>query len=267
MRKIKNYKNKVVWITGASSGIGEALAYEISRLGAFIVLSSRNERKMDEIRERGNDPAKHMVLGLDLESSQSFPDALEKVLGKYATIDILINCGAVSQKAISFRTHDEIERRIMEINYWGTVNLSKCVLKHMMKTRNGMIVVFSSVLGKIGISGRSSYSASKHALHGYFDSLRCDLRKEGYKDIIIKTICPGYIKTKISYNYLDENGNALNFMDKDHENAMASDECAKRIIRMLQYSGLEYLVGGKEVFAVHLKRYLQSFFLKNSYRF
>ena len=91
MRKIKNYKNKVVWITGASSGIGEALAYEISRLGAFIVLSSRNERKMDEIRERCNDPAKHMVLGLDLESSQSFPDALEKVLGKYATIDILIN--------------------------------------------------------------------------------------------------------------------------------------------------------------------------------
>lgn len=261
------FKDKIAWITGASSGIGEALAYEMSKLGASVILSSRDVEKLEEIRKGCAHPEKHMVLRLDLENNLSFSGLLDKVLERYATIDILINCGAVSQKALAFHTCPEIERKIMEINYWGTVNLSKCVLQRMLINKSGMIVILSSVLGKIGISGRSSYSASKHALHGYFDSLRCDLKKEGYKDIVIKTVCPGYVKTNISYNYLDENGQTLNFMDQDHENAMTPDQCAKKIIRMLQGSGLEFLVGGKEILAVYLKRYFQKFFLKNSYRY
>lgn len=261
------FKSKTVWITGASSGIGEALAYELSKLGASIILSSRNIGKLEEIRKRCADPEKHMVLKLDLEDNQSFTELLNDVLDRYSTIDILINCGAVSQQALSYRTDADIERKIMEINYWGTVNLSKCVLNHMLQNRCGMIVVLSSVLGKIGISGRSSYSASKHALHGYFDSLRCDLRKKGYKNIVVKMVCPGYIKTNISFNYLDENGRNLDCMDEDHENAMTADTCARKIIRMLQHPGFEYLVGGKEILAVYLKRYFQRFFLKHSYRY
>jgi dehydrogenase/reductase SDR family member 7B len=260
-------KNKTVWITGASSGIGEALVCELSKLGASIILSSRNTGKLEEIRKRCADPEKHMVLKLDLEDNQSFTELLNDVLDRYSTIDILINCGAVSQKALSFRTDAETERKIMEVNYWGTVNLSKCVLSHMLQNRWGMIVVFSSVLGKIGISGRSSYSASKHALHGYFDSLRCDLRKEGYKNIVVKMVCPGYIKTNISFNYLDENGKNLDCMDRDHENAMTANACARKVIGMLQGPGTEYLVGGKEILAVYLKRYFQKIFLKHSYRY
>ena len=261
------FKNKIVWVTGASSGIGEALAYELSNLGASVILSSRDVDKMRGTLKKFANPEKHMVLRLDLENNHSCSALMDKVLERYSTIDMLINCGAVSQKAISYQTRADIERKIMEINFWGTVNLSKCVLMHMLKKKFGMIVVLSSVLGKIGISGRSSYSASKHALHGYFDSLRCDLKKEGYKDIVIKTICPGFIRTNISYNYMDKNGKTLNFMDEDHENAMTPEKCAKRIIKMIQSPGLEFLVGGKEILAVYFKRYFQKLFLKNSYRY
>ena len=264
---MNQYKNKIIWITGASSGIGEALAYELSNRGASIVLSSRNAEKLEEIRRTCVHPEKHTVLPLDLGQNSEFRKQVQIVLEKYQRIDILINCGAVSQKAISYLTQSEVERQIMEVNYWGTVNLSKLLLNHMLENKKGMIVVFSSVLGKIGIAGRSSYSASKHALHGYFDSLRCDLRKRGHKDIKIKMVCPGYIKTRISYNYLDEKGNMLDFMDEDHKKAMSPEASAKIIARKLQGPSMEFLVGGKEVLAVYLKRFLQGFFLKNSYKY
>lgn len=264
---MEKYKNKIIWITGASSGIGEALVYELSNQGATIILSSRNTQKLEAIRKKCVHPEQHTVLPLDLEQNNEFQGLVNSVLEKYQRIDMLINCGAVSQKAIAYKTDADVERRIMEINYWGTVNLSKCVLDHMLKTKQGMIVVFSSVLGKVGISGRSSYSASKHALHGYFDSLRNDLKKQGYKNIKIKLVCPGYVKTNISYNYLDEKGNMLDFMDEDHEKAMSSEGSAKIIARKLQGSSMEFLVGGKEILAVYLKRFLQGFFLKNSYKY
>lgn len=264
---MNQYKNKIIWITGASSGIGEALVYELSNRGASIVLSSRNAEKLEVVRKKSSNPESHTVIPLDLEHNSEFQNQVNVVLEKYSQIDMLINCGAVSQKAISYETNAEVDRKIMEVNYWGTVNLSRLVLNHMLENKRGMIVVFSSVLGKIGISGRSSYSASKHALHGYFDSLRCDLRKQGYKDIKIKMVCPGYIKTRISYNYLDENGSTLNFMDGDHEKAMSPEASAKIIARKLQGSSMEFLIGGREVLAVYLKRFLQGFFLKNSYKY
>ncbi len=261
------FKDIIVWITGASSGIGEALAYEFSKQGAVIILSSRDKQKLEEIRERCFNSHKHTVLPLDLEDHAEYQNLVDFVIQKYSRIDFLLNCGAVSQKAISYNTQADVERKIMEVNFWGTVNLSKCVLHHMLEKTQGTIVVFSSVLGKIGIYGRSSYSASKHALHGYFDSLRCDLKKQGYKNIHIKTICPGYIKTRISYNYLDEHGEMLNFMDKDHENAMSPEAAAKKIIKKLSTTRLEFLVGGKETLSVFMKRYFQEFFLKNSYKY
>jgi len=262
-----NFNDKVVWITGASSGIGENMAYLFSKLGAKIILSARNEEKLNIIAGNCNNSKDHLVLKLDLENNQNLDPITSQVIERYGKIDMVVNCGGVSQHAISYETLQEIERKIIEVNFWGTVNLTKAILPYMFKNNSGRIIVISSVHGKVGLSTKSSYSASKHALLGYFDSLRADLIRNGHNGIKVMVVCPGYIKTNISINYFGGTGKNLGKMDKNHEDAMSPAKCAEKIVKAIYKNKNEVLVGGKETLAVHLKRFFPSFFLKNSHKF
>lgn len=250
-------KNKVVWITGASSGIGEALVYKLNALGAKLIISSRNREALYQVKSKcKQSPIDVHVLPLDLQEIDKLPEIAQTALRIFGRVDMIIHSGGLSQRSLAMETDLSVARKIMDINFWGTVALSQTVLPLMISKKSGHIVVISSLVGKFGTKGRSAYAASKHALHGYFDSLRNELDPK----IKISLICPGYIKTNLSYNALLADGSRQNKMDDAQANGMAADVCAVEIIKAIKAGKEEAYIGGKEKYAVLLKRYLPGIF-------
>jgi short-subunit dehydrogenase len=253
-------KNKVIWITGASSGIGEALVYECAKQNAIIILSSRREEELFRVSKAANlTSTNSLIIPFDLADTNQVKEYAQQIISTFGRIDILINNGGLSQRAEALETSTETERTLFEINYFSAVNLSKAVLPFMLKNKSGKIVVVSSIAGKFGFYLRSSYSAAKHALYGYFESLRLEIEKKGVSVLIV---CPGKIKTNVSVNAINNNGNAHNQMDQSHENALSAQECAKQIIAGILNNNEEIFIGGKELLMVKIKRFLPKLFGK-----
>lgn len=252
-------KNKVVWITGASSGIGEALVYAFNNLGAKLIISSRNRDELFRVKSNCKDQINVHVLSLDLEDSASLPEKANQAIRIFGKIDILINSGGIGQRALALDTDLATEQRLMNVNFWGTVILSKAILPQMLANGSGNIVCISSLVGKFGTRLRSAYSASKHALHGYFDSLRSEIDNP---NIQILLACPGFIKTKISINALIKNGLPQGTMDKTQANGMLPEVCAQKIIEAIKNNKQEVYIGGKETKGVLLKRFFPKLFSK-----
>lgn len=252
-------QNKIVWITGASSGIGEALTYKMSMLGAKLIISSRNREALYTVKTNcKSNPMDIHVHPLDLEDTVSLPDAAASALKIYGRIDYIIHSGGVSQRSLALDTKIEVAQRIMDINFWAPVTLSQAILPDMLANQSGHIVIISSLVGKFGTKYRSAYSASKHALHGYFDSLRSEIDPK----IKISIICPGFIKTNVSYNALKADGSKQNTMDDAQANGMPAEECAELIIKALIAGKEEVYIGGKEKYGVLIKRLLPRLFSK-----
>ena len=241
------FRDQVVWVTGASSGIGEALALAFSREGAQLILSARRAEELERVRAACERPERHVVLPLDLTDD----DAIARAAERAGRVDVLVHSGGVSQRSLAMQTALDVERRIMDLNFFGTVALTKAVLPSMIARKSGHIVPVSSVVGYVGTPLRSAYAASKHALHGYFDSLRAELSKDGIR---ITIVCPGYIRTDVSRNALTGDGSAFGQMDSTHKNATPPAECARRVVNGVAKKKREVLVGGKETWAVLLQR-------------
>jgi short-subunit dehydrogenase len=251
-------RDKVVWITGASSGIGEALARAFASEGAKLVLSSRRMEELERVKKSiGANDKNCLILSLDLQNTSGVESLTQQVISKFGQIDILVNNGGISQRSLTKETPLEIDRKIMEINFFGTVALTKSVLPHMLKRKSGNIIVISSVAGKFGFFLRSAYSASKHALHGFFESLRMEVYNDNVKVLIV---CPGKIRTSISLNAITENGGKHNVMDESQEQGMSAEACAAQILDALKKNKKEILIGGKETRAVWLKRMFPTLF-------
>lgn len=246
------FRDKVVWVTGASSGIGEAVASAFSREGAKVVLSSRNRAELERVRN-GCDGDGHLVLPLDLTRHESVHAATADALRAFEHVDVLVHAGGVSQRSLVTDTDLATDRAIMDLNFFGTVALTKAVLPSMLARKSGHIVPISSVVGYVGTPLRSAYAASKHALHGFFDSLRAELAKDG---IAVTIVCPGYIRTNVTRNALTGKGTPYGRMDDSHDRAMRPEECARRIVDAVARRKQEIVVGGKETWAVPLKRFL-----------
>lgn len=253
-------KDKVIWITGASSGIGEALVQACAQQGAFVILSARRTHELERVARVAHlAPEKYLILPFDLSDTTHATQWAELVIAKFGRIDVLINNGGQSQRSEVIDTTGEIERTLFEINYFSAVNLSKAVLPHMHKNKAGKIVVVSSIAGKFGFYLRSTYSAAKHALHGYFESLRLENESKG---ISVLLVCPGKIKTNVSLNALNADGKTHNKMDASHQDAMSAKECAEQIIQGILSNKEEIFIGGKELLIVKIKRFLPSLFGK-----
>lgn len=250
-------KNKVVWLTGATSGIGEGLAYAIAEQGARLVISARRKDELERVAGKCKG-AEVLVLPLDLRDESNFEEKKEEVINKFGRIDILINNGGISQRSLVKDTTVEVDRKIMEINYFGTIALTKVVLPDFLKQGSGMFVVTTSTVGKIGTPYRSGYAASKHALHGFFDSLRAEVYDSNIKVLLV---CPGFIQTNISVNALTGSGNALGTMDQATAQGLTPRECARQIIAGILSEKQEIVVGGlKEKGGIVIKRFFPSFF-------
>ncbi len=248
-------RNRLVWITGASSGIGEALAYDLSRRGARLVLSSRREDALDEVRGRCARSGEHVVQTLDLAEPDTLQAAADTVHDEVGPVDVLINNGGISQRGTAAETEMDVVRRIMEINFFGAVQLTKAVLPAMINRQQGHVVVVSSLVGKFGTPLRSSYAASKHALHGWFDSLRAEVHDDG---IGVTLACPGFVQTNIASNALYPDGTPLG--PEATEKGIPPAECAAAIADAIEQNTAEFTVGGWETIGVYLKRFVPGLF-------
>jgi dehydrogenase/reductase SDR family member 7B len=248
----RRFENKVVWITGASSGIGAALAEAFAREGAKLVLSARRRAELEQVAAKVG--GESFVLPLDLAQADSFPAAVTAVLERFQRIDVLVHNGGISQRALVKDTQLDVDRRIMEVNYFGPVALTKAALPSMTQAKTGHIVVVSSVMGKLGTPQRSAYAASKHALHGFFDCLRAEVSDDG---LAVTIVCPGYIRTEISKNALTGDGSPTNKTGDDIASGYPADRTAQQILAAIHDKKSEVYVGalGKERLALVLKRF------------
>lgn len=254
-----SFADKVVWITGASSGIGEALALEFSRYGARVVLSSRREDALEAVRQKLVWPENHLVLPLDVSKPEQFKAAMEKVLAHYSKVDVLVNNSGISQRSLVRDTSLEVDRRVMEVNYFGPIALTKTLMPHFAERSTGQVVVISSLVGELPTPLRSAYCASKHALHGWFESLRSEEYERGLR---VTMVLPGFVHTSVSVNAVTADGSAHGQMDRYQEKGMPADECAARIVRAVQQDKEQVIIAGREGLGIYLKRLFPSLYRK-----
>lgn len=248
------WKNKVVWVTGASSGIGEALVKQLTPLGARIVLSARNLDSLNRVRdEAGLNDADSLVLPLDLGNYGQLGEAVHLVLEKFGRMDVLINNAGVTQRSLVRDTGIKVDEGLLAVNYFGPVALTKAVLPVMLQQGSGHIAVTSSVAGKLSTPLRSGYCASKHALHGFYESLRAETYD---RNIRVTLAVPGFIKTDISRHAVTGDGSAWNRSDEAQEKGLSADLCARKYLKAIEAGREEIVIaGGKERLALFLSRF------------
>ena len=248
---------KTVWITGASSGIGEALALQFAKNGDRLVLSARREDELERVAKRcraaaGTGTGQVLVLPMDVTDWDSLPGKVETVLAQFGTIDLLVNNAGVSQRSLCKDTDMSVYQKLMDVDVMGQIALTKAVLPHMLERGSGHLAVTSSVAGKVGAPMRTGYCAAKHAVMGFFDALRAEVEGQG---VSVSTITPGFIRTDISRNALAGDGSAYGKEDEDIATGMDVTECAEVVFKGLEAKKREIPVGkGKEMAALWIKR-------------
>ncbi|GAB4028063.1 SDR family oxidoreductase [Spirosoma gilvum] len=249
-----SFSNSVIWITGASSGIGEAIALELAKQkNVSLVLSARREDELQRVANQTGLPGSNLlVLPMDMTDVDHLAAHVETVRQRFGRIDYLFQNAGISQRSTVVDTDFSVYRQIMEVNFFGVVALTKAVLPIMLAQGKGHFVVTSSVAGKLATKQRSGYCASKHALHGFFDALRSEVYNAGLR---VTIVCPGYIRTAISVNALEASGQKHNKMDENQEKGMAPDDFAQRLLRAVDAKKEEVYIGGAEIYGIYLKRF------------
>ncbi len=254
------FKNKVVWITGASSGVGEAMVYAFNMEEAKLIISSHEKDELERVKNNCKfEPENILVLPFDLSEHDEIPKIANTVINRFKKIDILFNIGGVSQRAYAKDTIVEVDKRLMDINYFGAMILTKAVLPEMIKNKSGHIAVMSSLAGKFEIPLRSAYAASKHALHGFFDTLRAEVYEYNIK---ITLFCSAYIRTNIAVNALKEDGKSQKFNEPGAEKGLDPAVFAQKALKAIKSGKYEVLTGGKEKYGVYIKRFFPRLFAK-----
>ena len=223
------FADKVVWITGASSGIGEALAYAFHAEGAHVILSARRRSELERVREAcaAKGAGEAMVLPLDLADAAALADKVKAALDRFGHIDILVNNAGVSQRALVDDTGMAVYHDLFEVNFFGPLALTKLVLPSMIARRSGHVVVVSSIAARFSSPLRSGYNASKKALHGLFDSLRAELWAEG---VAVTLLVLGAVRTGISANAMRGDGSIYGRINRIQAEGMSTGHCAARIL-------------------------------------
>lgn len=244
------YLGTVAWVTGGSSGIGEALVNALVREGASVIVSGRRMSALERVAEiAGGDT---LILPFEATEFDQLPFVVDRAMGWRGTIDVLINNAGVSQRSLAIDTDFSVYKQLMDVDYFAPLRLTQCVLPHMIERRGGHIAVVSSIAGKIGAPLRSGYSGAKHACVGYFDALRAEV-EEAY-GVSVTTILPGSVQTNVAVNALSADGSARGRNDVNIETGMPAGEAAQIIIDGLVRRDREVVVArGAELAALELR--------------
>jgi short-subunit dehydrogenase len=252
MRRNKIFTGKTAWITGASSGIGEALVYEFVRNGATVIISSNDIPGLERVKAACHELSGRVTCApFDLSDTSGIGSLVEQVLKGNDKIDYLLNIGGISQRSAIEETPLWIDRKIFEINYFGTIALTKAVLPYMIRKKSGHIAATSSISGRFGFPLRSAYSASKQALHGFFETLYLENKKNNIRTSVI---IPGRVRTSISFHALDSKGKEHGKMDEGLDRGIPAERAARIIIRGILRNRREIPVGGGELVMLYIRR-------------
>jgi dehydrogenase/reductase SDR family protein 7B len=234
------FNNKIVWITGASSGIGEALSYAFSFRGANLILSGRRIEELERVKHTCKYPEQVKIIPLDLSDVPSLENKTADAIQCFGHIDILVHNGGISQRSLVIETPMEVHRKVMEVDYFSYVAITKSILPHFISRQVGHFVVTSSVMGKIGTPMRSAYAAAKHALHGFFDCLRAELSPQNIK---VTILTPGYIRTNVAYNAITKDGTRLARQSENITNGLSPGKAAVQILKAISKDTYETYIG------------------------
>jgi dehydrogenase/reductase SDR family member 7B len=256
-----DFNDKVIWITGASSGIGEALAYAFSASRGKLILSSRRADELERVRLACAQPERVKVIPMDLMDHGLFGAKAAEAIAAFGQIDVLVHNGGISQRGLVVETSMDVQRKVMEVDYFSYVALTQAVLPHFVLRKSGRFVVVSSVMGKVGTPLRSAYAAAKHALHGYFDCLRAEVVSLG---IGVTVLTPGYIRTNISLHAVTKDGSPLGKASANIERGLAPDKAAAQILRVVSRRKNEAYIGkmGGDRMALWMSRWTPGFFMR-----
>jgi short-subunit dehydrogenase len=255
------FDSKVVWITGASSGIGEALAYTFAKHKVKLVLSARRADELARVKTAcGLPDADILVLPMDVSDHAGFETAAKKVIEQYGQIDILVNNAGLSHWSKLKDTSMEVIKTILNVNFLGSAGLTKAVLPYMLERKKGNIVVISSILGHIVTPKQGAYNASKHALMGFFDTLRAETSGDGIKVLLV---CPGFVRTNVAKNSLDRDGKPINKDNNLIAGGLDPLYVGEQVLKAIESNKEEIIVAGfKEKLAVLMKRFTPGLFSK-----
>lgn len=248
--------NHIIWITGASSGIGKALAIECARRGARLMLTARRDDALQATRAACERSDEHRCMVHDVTDREAHEGVLDAIIDTWGHLDMVVLNAGIGQRGSVEETSPDVERRVMEVNYFGCTEVAHAVLPHFLDRNNGQFVVVSSIMGKLSTPRRATYAASKHALHGFFEGLRAELH---HTRIGITLLCTGYIKTDISIHSVKGNGQRHGAMDDQHRDAMPAEVYARKAVRAMERRKPIAYIGGPERFAPLLERLSPAF--------
>ncbi len=260
MEKDKLFDGKVAWITGASSGIGEALVYAFVSRNATVIASSNDLSGLERVKAScsGRSSMVHCV-PFDLSDTEGIEKIVKDQVKNLGKIDYLLNIGGISQRARIDETPLWLDRKIFEINYFGTIALTKAVLPFMIQQKSGHILATSSISGRFGFPLRSAYSASKQALHGFFETLYLENKKFNIRSSVI---IPGRVRTSISIHALNSEGREHGKLDEGQAKGVSPENAAETIIKGIIRNKREILVGKGELIMLHIRRYMPWLFFR-----
>lgn len=249
-----SWHNKTVWITGASSGIGRAAANRWTELGARVILSARKEEALQEVANQWTEEqrSQSFILPLDLSQAEQLPGKVAAALQWAGAIDVMLHCGGISQRSTVLETDLSVDRHVMEVDYFGTLALTKALLPHFVEQQAGQFVVVTSLMGLFSSPLRSGYCGAKHALHGFFEALRAEHHDDG---IGVTMVCPGFIHTNISMHAVVGDGSQQGTMDAKTGAGLTPEACAARMVRAVERRKPQVLIGRFEIIGAYLKRF------------
>ena len=254
------YKDKIIWITGASSGIGEALTKKLASWDAKLIISSNRKDELERVkRECVTSNEKVVILPIDLSIPEQVEKTADEALHLFGRVDFLFNNGGISQRSLATETSIETDRKIMEINYFSGIIITKKLLPSMIARGSGHIIATSSLTGKFGLPYRSAYSASKHAVQGYYESVWMELHDKGIRTTVV---FPGAVKTNLSIEAIGPGGKAHGKMDDLQARGISPEKCALDILNGVRKNRREIFTGSKELRGIYVKRFFPRLFFK-----
>jgi short-subunit dehydrogenase len=234
-------EQRVAWVTGASSGIGEALAKALGKAGWSVILSGRRLEALTAVAAKVG--GETLILPFEATDMDALPAVAEQAVGWKGRIDLLINNAGVSQRSLGIDTDFSVYRTIMEIDYFAPLRLTQLVLPHMVARRSGRIVAISSIAGRVGSPMRTGYCSAKFALIGYFEALRAEI-EQAY-GVKVTTVLPGSVRTAVAANALQQDGSRRGVSDENIDNGMDPDEAARLMLEAFEADKRELIIGGE----------------------
>jgi len=249
------FQDQVVWVTGASSGIGEAMARDFVKRGARVILTARRVDRLEQLARElngGSANPRAKVLPADLSDLGSLPELTTRAISIFGHVDVLFNNAGASQRGMVVDTSFEIEHRMIQLDLLSPIALTKAILPHLVARGSGRILVTSSLMGDLELPGNATYACVKHGLNGYFYSLAFELKSLG---ILVQVLQPGFVKTEVSISAITSTGERHGKMDSTHEKAMSAEEFSRRVFPKIEKGKTSIYIAGKEGLAVTLRHW------------